>query len=311
MQIDQIRAFVRCAELGSLSAAARVERVPKSSLSRLLHDLELSLQTRLLDRSSKGMALTDEGRVFLGPARQLLEDIQAAVALVKVSAAAPAGVVRLTAPYTFGVTFLAPLLPGFLRAYPAIDLQVELTSRNLDLAEQGYDLAIRIGTPPGGYVAHRLMGNPLLLCASPGYLAECPKLAEVEDLAQHALLLIGSPRQASALKLTRGAVTQVVTSPPRLMSSDPAVVKIAALAGAGIGQVPLILARQELADGTLVQVLPDWTLEEVDISVIYPVGRKLPPRVRLFLSYVQTALREAKGGRSVTGSKARQGSRRS
>jgi DNA-binding transcriptional LysR family regulator len=295
MQIDQVRAFVRCAELGSLSAAARVERVPKSTLSRLLHELEDSLQARLLDRSSRGVALTDEGRAFLGAARQLLEDIQAAVALVRASAAAPAGVVRLTAPYTFGVTFLAPILPEFLRAHPAIDLQVELTSRNLDLVEQGYDLAIRIGPPPSGYVAHRLMGNPISLCASPGYLAERGLPEAVEDLENHALLLIGSPRTTSALKLSKGNERRVVTSPPRLLSSDPAVVKLAALAGAGIGQVPRILSERELLEGSLVQVLPDWAMETVGISVIQPAGRSYPPRVALFVEFLRTRLGHRNG----------------
>lgn len=295
MQIDQVRAFVRCAELGSLSAAARVERVPKSTLSRLLHELEVSLQARLLDRSSRGVALTDEGRAFLGAARQLLEDIRAAKALVRATASAAAGVVRLTAPYTFGVTFLAPLLPEFLRAHPAIDLQVELTSRNLDLVEQGFDLAVRIGPTPGGYIAHRLMGNPNLLCASPGYLAErgCPR--SVEDLDHHALLLIGSPRTTSALKLSRGKVTRMLTSPPRLLSSDPAVVKCATLASAGIGQVPRILSERELSEGALVQVLPEWTMDNAEISIIQPAIRSYPPRVALFVEFLKARLGNAGG----------------
>lgn len=293
MEIDQVRAFVRCSELGSLSAAARVERVPKSTLSRLIHELEFSLQARLLERSSRGVVLTDEGRVFLGPARRLLEDVQAAAALVRVSAATPAGVVRLTAPYTFGVTFIAPLLPEFLRAHPAIDLQVELTSRNLDLVEQGYDLAVRIGPPPNGLVAHRLMGNPLSLCASPGYLAERGTPTSVEDLGRHALLLIGSPRTASALKLSRDGVVRTVTTPPRLVSSDPAVVRLAALAGSGIGQVPGILMRRDLSDGTLVEVLPDWRMDDVDISIIHAGGRPLPPRVSAFVRFLLANLEPA------------------
>ncbi len=293
MQIDQVRAFVRCAELGSLSAAARVERLPKSSLSRLLQDLEHSLQAKLLERSSRGVILTDEGRVFLEPARRLLEDIEAAAALVRVSAATPAGVVRLTAPYTFGVTFIAPLLPDFLRAYPAIDLQLELTSRNLDLVEQGYDLAVRVGPAPDGYVARRLMGNPLALFASPGYLTEHGSPLAVEDLERHALLLIGSPRKASALKLSKGRKAHVVTVPPRLLSSDPAVIRLAAVAGAGIGQVPRILAREDLGRGALVQVLPDWSMEEVDISLIHPAGRKLAPRVALFGDFLSANLASA------------------
>jgi DNA-binding transcriptional LysR family regulator len=290
VQIDQVRAFVRCAELGSLSAAARVERVPKSTLSRLLRELEAFLQVRLLERSTRGVLLTDEGRMFLGPARRLLEDIQSAAALVRANAAAPAGVIRMTAPYTFGVTFLAPLLPLFLRTHPDIDLQLELTSRNLDLAEQGYDLAIRIGVPPDGYVARPLMRNPIMLCARPDYLAKRGTPETAQDLDRHDLLLIGSPRAASGLKLSKDGQTVRVTVPPRLLSNDPAVIKMATQAGAGIGQVPRILLDREMTAGHVVPVLTDWAMDDVDICIIYPAGRPLPPRIRAFITFLQAGL---------------------
>jgi DNA-binding transcriptional LysR family regulator len=113
MRFDEIKAFVRCAELGSLSAAARQEGIPKSTLNRLMNDLERELKVLLLNRNSRGVILTQDGRAFLGHARQILEDIDAAAASVRHAADAPSGTIRFTAPYSFGVTFVAPLLPAF------------------------------------------------------------------------------------------------------------------------------------------------------------------------------------------------------
>ena len=289
MQINQMRAFVRCAELGSLSAAARAENLPKSTLSRLLGDLEAALAVRLLNRSSRGMALTQEGRVLLAHARQILNDIDAATAAVRPSPTVPSGVVRLTAPYTFGVTFLAPLLPVFLANFPAIDVQIELTSRNVDLIAEGYDLAIRIGTTPADLVARRLMGNPLRLCASPDYLAQFGYPAEPSELAAHRLLLIGSPRARASLRLWHAGNSYLVDAPPKLLSSDPAIVLRSALAGSGIGQIPLIIARPEFARGDLIPVLPEWTMAEADVSLVYATGAL--PRVRALADFLCDRLR--------------------
>ena len=286
MQIDQIRAFVRCAELGGLSAAARAERAPKSTLSRLLTDLERHLGVRLLDRSSRGVVPTQEGRLFLAHARLVLENVEAASAAIRPSRTKPAGVVRVTAPYTFGVTFIAPALPAFFAAFPAIDVHLELTSRNVDLLDEGFDLAVRIGAPPPHLVARRLMGNPLRLLASPDYIDAHGAPARVDELERRPLLLIGSSRGAAALRLRRAEDEYVCSAAPKLLSSDPAVLLRASLAGAGIGQIPLILARDELRAGALVPILPEWTQHEADISILYASSRAFTPRVRAFVDFL-------------------------
>jgi DNA-binding transcriptional LysR family regulator len=159
MRITELSAFVRCAELGGLSAAARTEQRPKSTLSRSLRGLERDLKVRLFERSARGVVLTDEGRAFLPHAREVLESIERATAAAGFFKSGPVGDVRITAPYTFGVTFIAPLLPAFLNANPGLNVHMELTSRNVGLAEEGFDLAVRIGAVPPGLVAHRLARN--------------------------------------------------------------------------------------------------------------------------------------------------------
>lgn len=290
MQVDQIKAFVRCAELGSLSAAAKAEGIPKSTLSRLLSDLERGLRVNLLNRTSRGVALSEDGRLFLGHARQILEDVDAATQAVRHTTGVPSGTIRFTAPYTFGVTFISPLLPAFFRAFPSINVYVELTSRNVDFEAEGYDAGIRIGVPPPGLVARRVMGNPVILCAAADYLARRHAPAAPDDLAAHNLLLIGNPRSAAGFTLWRAGTAVRVPAIPKLISTDPAVVLRSVRDGVGIGQVPVILAPAELASGGLVRVLPEWSMPEADISLVYLAGRALAPRVRIFVDFVLEAL---------------------
>lgn len=291
MQVRELTAFVRCAELGGLSAAARIEQRPKSTVSRLLRTLERELKVSLFERSVRGVVLTDEGRAFLPHAREVLDSIDRAAAAAGSFRSAPAGDVRITAPYTFGVTFIAPLLPAFLEAHPGLNVQMELTSRNVNLAEEGFDLAVRIGAPPPGLVAHRLGRNRIRMCASAAYRDQHGEPQTPAELARHPLLLIGSPRATAALKLTNGKSRHTVSARPRLMSSDPAVILQAVTADSGIGEVPVILAHEALERGTLVSVLAGWSLPTADISLIYPKARVLAPRVRALADYLRTTIR--------------------
>ena len=290
MQFDQIRIFIRCAELGSLAAAARAEGAPKSSLSRAINDLERELKVELFNRTPRGVTLTQDGRALLGPARQILEDVAAARSSVRGAREGPSGTIRFTAPYTFGVTFIAPLLPKFLRAHPSVDVQMELTSRNVDYLAEGFDVGVRIGAPPPDLVARRIMGNPIILAATPDYLARHGVPRQPGDLAEHRLLLIGSPRSAVTLRLWKAGSLATVTTTPKVLSSDPAIVLRCVRESVGIGQLPGIIARREMANAELIQVLPEWTAPEGDISIIYPAGRPLAPRVRLFVDFICAAL---------------------
>ena len=286
MQFEQLRAFVRCADLGGLSAAARAENLPKSSLSRLLRQLEDVVGTPLMTRTSRGLRLTSEGRDFLEHARRILDDVERATVSVRAQVEQPCGVVRMTAPYTFGAMILSPLLPEFLARYPAVNLQIELTSRNLDLVEDGFDLAVRIGPPPPALGFQRLMPNPVCLMASPDYLARHGAPQRPEELGERALLMIGVAAGRRALTLQRGEQHIAVPCEPRLLSSDPAVVVRAALAGVGIGQIPLILVRDHIAQGELVNVLEEWSLPSSDIYLLFPNYAARAPRVEALIAYL-------------------------
>ncbi len=201
LQLDEIRAFIRCVELGGLSAAARSEGLPKSSLSRLLRQLEDTVGARLLERTTRGVRPTPEGYAFLSPARRILEEVDRARASVDYFRDRPQGLIRITAPYTFGVTFIGPLLPPFLAANPGIDVQLELTSRNIDIIQEGFDLAVRIGEAPASTESQRLTVNRAQLMASPAYLRLWGEPATPGDLVGRPLLLIGAARAPPSLTL--------------------------------------------------------------------------------------------------------------
>jgi DNA-binding transcriptional LysR family regulator len=290
--MDEIRAFIRCVELGGLSAAARSEGLPKSSLSRLLRQLEDTVGARLLERTTRGVRPTPEGYAFLSPARRILEEVDRARASVDYFRDRPQGLIRITAPYTFGVTFIGPLLPPFLAANPGIDVQLELTSRNIDIIQEGFDLAVRIGEAPASTESQRLTVNRAQLMASPAYLRLWGEPATPGDLVGRPLLLIGAARAPPSLTLTRGGDRVVVATAPRLQSSDPTILIQAAAAGVGIGQIPLILVGEKLAAGELTPVLRDWSLPAVDINLIRARGMEMTPRVRAFAAYLHERLGE-------------------
>jgi DNA-binding transcriptional LysR family regulator len=208
----------------------------------------------------------------------------------------PMGDVRLTAPYTFGVTFIAPLLPVFLAAHPGLNVHIELTSRNVDLVEEGFDMAVRIGRPPQFLVAHRLVKNRLRLCASAEYCAQFGEPQTPAELSRHPLLLIGSSRTGAALKLSNGRSRINISTPARLLSSDPSVILQAVKAGAGVGEVPEILAHETLRRGALITLLPGWSLPTLDISLIYPRSRALAPRVKALIDYLRKNIHPGRVG---------------
>jgi DNA-binding transcriptional LysR family regulator len=296
MRLDQITAFIRCAEAGSLSAAARAERMPKSTVSRLLAELELDIGARLFDRSSKGLKLTDEGRAMLSHGRGILSSVETARAAIRPAPNRLSGVVRLTAPYTFGMTFLAPHLSAFFAKHPLVHVQMDLSSRNIDLLEEGYDVAVRIGNPPPGMVAHVLSANPLKLCASPAYLKRSGTPKSPTELEKHPLLVIGRPRSKAALRLVHHGGSHFVEAMPRLVSSDPALVLKATLDGCGIGQIPEIIGREPLERRQIVEVLPLWKMTTEDIFIISPRDRASVPRVSTFVEFLTKALRSQLAG---------------
>ncbi|MBC7801423.1 MAG: LysR family transcriptional regulator [Gemmatimonadaceae bacterium] len=290
-RLEEIGAFAAVAESGSFAAAAKRLGRDASVLSRRVAALEIRLGIRLLARTTRRMALTEAGSAYLRRVQALLAELAAADAEAADRAAAPRGMLRLALPAAFGRMWVAPLLPGFLAAHPAIRVEVQHSDRYVDLVANGIDAAIRVGTlPDSGLVARRLAPFRRLLCASPAYLSARGTPNTPEGLARHACLGFTGHRIGPDWPLRRGSERVTVRTSGPLMSDDGEALAAAAVGGAGIMLAADWLIGRELADGRLVEVLPGWSEgDSGGVHAVLPPGRLVPAKTRVFVDWVAAA----------------------
>ena len=293
LDLADLRAFARIAELGSLSAAARALRMPKSSASRSLARLEAAAGSALIERSTRHLRLTDAGRLLQRHAQRILDDVGEAENALTGLIGVPRGTLRVSVGFTFAVGLLAPMLPGFLARYPEVRVAFSIDNRNVDLLADDFDVAIRIGPlRDSDLIARRLTSIALWTCASPAYLAARGTPATVADLRSHEL--IGRLDRRSTWRFRApGGVTQDVEVVPGTVIPEPAVLKPVLIGGAGIGRLPAFYAADVVADGTLVRLLPGYEDDSVDVHALYPSHRSLSAKVRVFVDALAEHLRTA------------------
>jgi DNA-binding transcriptional LysR family regulator len=287
-RLSGMAVFVRVVEEESFSAAARVLGISKSAVSKQVAGLEERLGARLLNRTTRRLALTDAGTAFFERAQRILNDAEEAEAAVSQLSAAPRGVLRVNAPVTFGVQHLGPLLPALMAAYPELAIDLVLNDRFVDLVEEGFDVAVRIGRlSDSSLIARRLAPVRRLLVASPAYIAAHGAPERPEDLRDHACLLYTYLLRGDAWSLTgpdgRAAEVRVTG---RLRANNGDVLRSALLGGMGIAYTPSFIVGQDLADGHLVRVLPGWEDTTAAVYAVYPHARLVPPKVRAFVDFL-------------------------
>jgi DNA-binding transcriptional LysR family regulator len=279
---------------GSFTKAARALDMPKSSLSRRIADLEAKLGVPLLARTTRTVTPTEPGARFYQHCARIAAEAAEARTAIAAAANQAAGLVRVTAPVAFGALYLGPIAAEVLHRHPEMRLEIVLSSRVVDLVQEGFDVAVRIGklSTQGSLVARKVGRTRRFLCASPGYLQHRGTPATKEDLASHDLLILGDSTQP--VTFTWLGPTGQATTPVRgrLTSNHPAVLLRAAQQGLGIVSLPAPVARPEIAAGRLVQVLADHEMERSDVHVVYPSSTHLPARVRAFLDILAPRLRE-------------------
>jgi DNA-binding transcriptional LysR family regulator len=287
-----LRMFAAVADLGGISAAARHLGRQKSTVSRDLALLEDRLGTRLVNRTTRHVSLTDAGELLAAHARRVVEEMEQAEAALSAMSDEPRGPLRLTAPYAFVRFVLAPQLAGFLARYPLIRLSIDPTTKVLDLVEEGLDLAIRIGDlPSSSLVARKLADVPLVLVASQAYVRAHGSPATPADLMAHSLIDLQPGLTSKTWRLVTDSKEAIDTPvDPHMAIADPGIILDMVYQGAGIALVPGVYATSGLTSGALVQVLPGLTAGTRPIHAVYPSRRLLAPKVRVFLDFVESCL---------------------
>ena len=283
----QLAMLAKVVDLNGFSAAARALGVPKAAVSRAVADLERTLGVRVLERTTRRIALTAAGRLVYPHARRVGEEADAARSAIAKLHSPDARALRVVADPTYGRVLLSPLVPRFLEAFAQVPLEVALDAQRLESRE--WEVAIRTRPPADDSIRQRLLGAPpALLCATPAYLEQRGTPARPDDLRGHDLLTPEATELPEfRLQLTRGAQRAEVPLSPKLAVDDPAVLHAATAAGLGVGLLPEFLCRQGLATGRLKAVLPEWSVPPAAaLFALFPAALESDARVQQFVDFL-------------------------
>lgn len=286
--LTEISIFVKVVELSSFTSAADALEMSQPVVSKAVTRLEEKLGARLLNRTTRRLSLTEAGSELYRRSVRALAEIEDAELEVARFQTEPRGTLRVSAPMSFSILHLASVLPTFLSTYPGVSMELLLDDRQVDLVEDRYDVAIRIGRlQDSNLIARKIAPCRQVLCASPGYLAKRGIPERPEDLLEHNCIvysLLSTPRE---WRLTDGSgETHVVPVKGALHSNNGLVNRGAAIAGAGIVLLPMFYIGEELRRGELKQVLGEFTPPELAIYAVYPERRNLTPKVRAFVDFL-------------------------
>jgi DNA-binding transcriptional LysR family regulator len=290
VDLNQMLLFVRVVQAGSFSAAARAVGVPKSTLSRKVSELEERLGARLLQRTTRTLAVTDAGRIYFDHAARVVAEAYQAERAVTQMQAAPRGLLRVTAPMSFSM--LAPIVSEYVRTYPDVELELVCTDRRVDLVDDGFDLAIRAGPlSDSTLVARPLDALTRILVAAPSYCKEQGVPKTPPDLQRHACIVFGAGPDPALWALQSKAERLEVRVTPRLTVNDLEILRTGMLDGLGIAWVPAFICADDVRAGRLRHILPAWGSEEIPLHAVYPTARHLSPKVSAFLDLLRAKLR--------------------
>ncbi len=285
--LSDVACFVSVVDRGSFTAAAEQLGLSRSAISKQVSQLENRLGARLLHRTTRRLSLTEVGQLFYSRARRGLQEIAEAEAAVTVLQSAPRGSLRVNVPMSFGILHLAPAIADFLARYPEVAIDMRLDDRKLDLVEEGFDVAIRIGElPDSSLVARRLCACPLVVCATPAYLRQHGEPKTPDDLRRHRILSFSYADAPSQWTFTGrdGSTVSVPVSGPVRMNNSLALREVL-LAHVGLTLTPRFVVAPDLRAGRLKAVLTQYRLREPVAYAVYPERRHLSPKVKAFVDF--------------------------
>jgi len=294
-RLEAMAMLVSVTEQGSLSAAARYLRVPLATLSRKVSDLEKTLGARLLIRTTRRLTLTDAGVAYVAAARRILEDVENAEREAAGEYTEPRGELTLTAPVMFGRLHVLPVVAEFLATWPAINVRLSLTDRNVDIVEDHVDMAVRISRlPDSAMVATKVGEMRTVLCASPALLAEHGKPQRPEDLCRLPCVTVDAPILSPSwrFRVPGGSSAIDVAVMPRLSVSSTEAAAEAAGYGVGVARLLYYQAARGLANGTLQTLLEDYEPEPQPVHLVHASRGQMPLKMRCFLDFAVPRLRE-------------------
>ncbi len=288
--LNDLYYFVQAVDHGGFAPAGRALSVPKSKLSRRIALLEERLGVRLIQRSTRRFAVTQIGQSYYDHCKAMLVEAEAAQEIIDASRAEPRGVVRITCPVALLHVHVGSMLGDFMMRYPQITVHLEATNRRVDVVSEAVDVAIRVRPPPlqdSDLVMRVLADRGQCLVASPALIERFGFPVSPADLDGWPSLGLGVPQQTYSWTLLGPDSAQAtVHHTPRLVTTDMIALRNAALSGVGAVQLPLLMVRDHLVDGSLVRVVPDWAPRREIIHAVFPSRRCLLPSVRMLIDYL-------------------------
>jgi len=289
VDLNEILVFARVVQAGSFTAAATRLGMPKSSVSRKVAELEERLKSRLLQRTTRKLSLTDVGRTYYEYCARIVGEVEDAERAVSSLQEVPRGLLRVTAPVN--TSFLAPIISSYLKRYPEVRLELFCTGRSVDLVEERFDVGMRAGPLADSTLIARSLGSVgWFLVATPAYLKKHGRPKLPADLKQHDTLFFGSGRDSMELRLQNGDKSVHLTLPARMVVSDMDILGGAAKAGMGIALLPAFNCVEDIRARRLERVLPNWNAPSTPVHLVYPSTRHISPKVKSFVDHLQAQM---------------------
>lgn len=291
-RLTSMKVFIKVVELGSFAAAAQFLALSPQMVAKHIEALEHHLGTRLLHRTTRRQSLTDIGRLYCEQCRLVLNAAERADSLAADTLGTPRGTLSVSVPVTFGRTVFAPFLSNFQKKYPEIHIQLSLTDQLVHPTMDGYEAVIRIGTLDTDLtvISRPLKAYHRILCAAPAYLAKYGTPMTPEDLSNHQCLVYeNAAGAATSWALSRGSSKRSITISGKLRCNDSSILQSAALAGEGILLGYAQALQPDMEKQNLVRVLPEWTIPDRPMHLLYNAGPIMTPKLRMFVTEVQRA----------------------
>ncbi|MBL4606644.1 MAG: LysR family transcriptional regulator [Pseudomonadales bacterium] len=284
---ESMALFVRIAETGSFSAAAKEFNTTQPTASKRIADLESHLSTKLLRRTTRHIKLTDTGKEYYDRCIIILREMEDAEHAIKQLQTSPTGTIKVTTGVAFGTAHILPRLHEFFESYPGLNVILHLTDQQIDLVQEGVDIALRMGNLPDSELSAKLIcSSPMITVASPAHIAKYGAPKHPKELSLHPCALYSGREKPRKWRFQENDMEIFVDVQGKFMTNDAAAYRAALLANLGLGVVPLWLVGDLIQTGALVQILDEFSIEALPIHAVYPPGKRISSKVRYFSEFL-------------------------